>query len=100
MYLSKCFTLVILSVVGGVRSLDSSLVAYDTSGLISASHNSLPTIARYFLRSFLSSGSGWTLETVLDPVVGDGLEFSMPYNFNIPVEPHEAVAEVSRIGNV
>ena len=85
MYLSKCFTLVVLSVVGAVRSLDSSLVAYDMSGLISASHKSLPTIARYFLCSFLSSGSNWTLETVLDPVVGDGLDVSMPYSFNMSV---------------
>ena len=36
MYHSKCITLVILSVVGAVRSLDSSLAAYAMSGLISA----------------------------------------------------------------
>ena len=50
--ISKCFTLVILSVVvvGAVKSLDSSLVAYAMSGPISASHKSLPTMARCFLR--------------------------------------------------
>ena len=41
MYLSKCFTLVILSVVGEVRSRDSSLLAYAMSGLTSPGHNSL-----------------------------------------------------------
>ena len=82
MYLSNHFTLVMLSVVGAVRSLVSSLVAYAMSGLISANHKSLPIMARYILCSFLSSGSGRILETVLVPVVGDGFEFFIPHSFN------------------
>ena len=52
-------------------------------GLSSASRKSLPTIARYFLCSFLSNGPRAVLETLLAPVGGDGFDFCTPYIFSM-----------------
>ena len=100
MYLGRCFTSVTLSVVGAVKSLESSSVEYAMSGQISASQNSLPTIALYLLWSLAFSGWGTKFGLAMLPAVLTGFEFSIPNASNISFHARSGHSDVNAIAVV